>query len=149
MSEQETYNAEIRMEIDELKSDMTKLTEMLQILISRGQPAQTPQRPVIRQNQKWNRSHFDPIPMTYTELYLDLVRRGLITTKASPPPPNPHPVGFRTNLHCAFHEGAPGHDLEHCFALKARVRELVRTGILNFTDGHPNVQKDPLPVHQK
>ena len=86
--------------------------------------------------------------MTYTELYPDLVRQGLITTKALPPPLNP-PAGFRADLHCASHEGAPGHDLEHCFALKARVCELVRTGILDFTDSHPDVQKNPLPVHQK
>ena len=46
MSEQEVHNAEIRMEIDDLKSSMTKLTEMLQVLIARGEP---PQRTVIQE----------------------------------------------------------------------------------------------------
>ena len=44
MENQEQYNMEIRMEIDELKSDMAKLIEMMQVLISRGE---TPQRTVI------------------------------------------------------------------------------------------------------
>ena len=44
MENQEQHNMEVRMEIDELKSGMAKLTEMMQVLISRGEP---PQRTVI------------------------------------------------------------------------------------------------------
>src|SRR4051812_10061815 len=44
MEYQEQHNAEVRMEIDELKSGMTKLTEMLQVLIARGEP---PQKTII------------------------------------------------------------------------------------------------------
>ena len=44
MADQEQHNIEVRMEIDELKAGMTKLTEMLQVLIARGEP---PQRTVI------------------------------------------------------------------------------------------------------
>ena len=60
-------------------------------------------------------------------------------------PPDPLPVGFRTDLHCEFHQGAAGHDLEHCYALKARVQELVRGQEINFGDPPPNVINNPLP----
>ena len=86
--------------------------------------------------------------MTYTELYPAMVQKGLITTKALPPP-NPLPPGFRSDLHCAFHEGAACHDLENCYALKARVRDLIRDKTLTFHDTNPNVQSNPLPEHEK
>ena len=44
MENQEQHNMEVRMEIDELKSGMANLTEMMQVLIFRGEP---PQRTVI------------------------------------------------------------------------------------------------------
>ena len=44
MENQEQHNMEVGMEIYELKSGMAKLTEMMQVLISRGEP---PQRTVI------------------------------------------------------------------------------------------------------
>ena len=103
------------------------------------QPAQTPQCPTMGQNQYRNRTQFDPIPMTYAELYPSMVQKGLITTRTPPPPPNPLPHGFRFDLHCAFHEGVADHDLENCYALKARVRDLIRDKILTFHDTNPNV----------
>ena len=113
-----------------------------------AQPAQTPQRPAMRQNHYRNRNQFDHIPVTYTELYPALVQKGLITTKALLPP-NPLPSGFRSDLHCAFHEGAAGHDLENCYALKARVQDLIKAEIITFKDSNPNVQSNPLPEHEK
>src|SRR3954468_6332129 len=56
MEYQEQHNAEVRMEIDELKSGMTKLTEMLQVLIARGEP---PQKTVI---VEVSRADVDPQP---------------------------------------------------------------------------------------
>ena len=44
MENQEQHNMEVKMEINELKSSMAKLTEMMQVLISRGE---APQRTVI------------------------------------------------------------------------------------------------------
>ncbi|XP_058724199.1 uncharacterized protein LOC131595748 [Vicia villosa] len=38
---------------------------------------QAPQPQVANQNQNRDRTHFDPIPMTYTDLYPALVRKGL------------------------------------------------------------------------
>src|SRR3954469_20327947 len=98
-----------------------------------------------KQNQIRGRTTYDPIPMTYTELYPALVQKGLITTRAMPPPRNPLPDGFRSDLHCEFHQGAAGHDLERCFPLKERVQELVRSKLLTFKDMGPNVVTNPLP----
>ena len=113
----------------------------------KAQQIQIPQRQVGGQNQNRNarsRGQFDPIPITYTELYPHLVELGLITTRPLTPP-DPLPVGFRSDLHCEFHQGATGHDLERCFALKARVQELVRSKEINFGDPPPNVINNPLP----
>ena len=48
---------------------------------------------------------------------------------------------------CAFHQGAPGHDIENCSALKDEVRRLMQSGILSFEDSNPNVQANLLPKH--
>ena len=105
---------------------------------------QAPQ--AVVQNHNRNRARFDPIPMSYTELYPAMVQRGLITTR-SLTPPDPLPAGFRSDLHCEFHQGAAGHDLENCYALKTRVQELIKAKILTFKDAGANVINNPLPGH--
>ena len=107
---------------------------------------QTPQ--AVVQNQNRNRARFDPIPMSYTELYPAMVQRGLITTR-SLTPLNPLPSGLRSDLHCEFHQGAAGHDLENCYALKTRVQELIKAKILTFKDAGANVIDNLLPGHDK
>ena len=82
--------------------------------------------------------------MTYTELYPALVQKGLITTRPLIPR-NPPPSGFRSDLHCEFHQGDASHDLESCYALKNRVQELVKTNALTFKEAGPNVINNPLP----
>src|SRR3954467_1261380 len=77
-----------------------------------------------KQDRNRDRTHFDPIPMSYTELYPVLVRKGLITTRFMPPPRDPPSKGFQSDLRCKFHQGGVGHDLEGCYALKTRVQEL-------------------------
>ncbi|XP_058767291.1 uncharacterized protein LOC131640956 [Vicia villosa] len=94
------------------------------------------------------KTEFDPIPMTYTELYPHLVQLGLITTRSFTPR-DPPPAGFRADLHCEFHQGAVGHDLEHCYALKARVQDLVRGKVIDFKAITPNVLNNPFPVNDK
>ncbi|KEH17615.1 bZIP transcription factor [Medicago truncatula] len=36
------------------------------------------------------------------------------------------PAWYQSDLSCAFHQGAPGHDIEHCYALKAEIHKLVQ-----------------------
>ena len=109
-----------------------------------AQPVQVPQQQNIDQNQNRNRAQFDPIPMIYTDLYPVLVQKGLITTRPLLPRNTP-PVGFRFDLHCVFHQGVVGHDLESCYPLKNRVQELVKENILIFKVAGPNVIDNPLP----
>ncbi|XP_050920028.1 uncharacterized protein LOC127137625 [Lathyrus oleraceus] len=45
------------------------------------------------------------------------------------------------------YKGAPGHDIENCFALKSKVRRLIQSGILSFENSSPNVQANLLPKH--
>lgn len=112
------------------------------------------------QNQQWapaprannfsvkEKVRFDPIPMQYSKLYPSLIQRGLVVPKGYPtPPPNPLPAWYNSAKHCEFHEGAPDHDLDNCFALKLRVQELIKSDILSFKDTNPNVKTNPMPNH--
>ncbi|GAU46722.1 hypothetical protein TSUD_100140 [Trifolium subterraneum] len=66
-----------------------------------------------------------------------------------PPPPVPAVLTtwYRSDLTCAFHQGAPGHDVERCYAFKKAVQELIRNKVLSFKDENPNVRNNPLPNH--
>ncbi|KAI5409054.1 hypothetical protein KIW84_054752 [Lathyrus oleraceus] len=92
---------------------------------------------------------FDPIPMTYVELYPSLVERKLITPRDPPAIPANPQWWYKPELHYVYHSGAPGHDVENCYPLKTKVQYLVRCGILCFEDVGPNVKKNPLPEHEK
>ncbi|KAI5387117.1 hypothetical protein KIW84_073321 [Lathyrus oleraceus] len=92
---------------------------------------------------------FDPIPMTYVELYPSLIERKLITPRDPPAIPTNPQWWYKPELHCIYHFGAPGHDVENCYLLKTKVQDLVRCGILCFEDVGPNVKKNPLPEHGK
>lgn len=83
----------------------------------------------------------------YTELYPSLLQKGLVVPRPLGPPSDPLHPWYNPNAHCSFHEGAPRHDLEGCYALKHIVRELVEKKILSFKDLGPNVKSNPLPSH--
>lgn len=86
--------------------------------------------------------------MTYSQLYPVLIQKGLITPRGyDNPPPNPLPAWYNRHKHYAFHKGAEGHDLEGCFALKAKVRDLIKSGVLTFKDVGPNVKTNPMTDH--
>ncbi|KAI5412787.1 hypothetical protein KIW84_057421 [Lathyrus oleraceus] len=95
------------------------------------------------------RVSFDPIPMTYAELYPSLIERKLITRRDPPAIPTNPQWWYKPELHCVYHSGAPGHDVENCYPLKTKMQDLVRTSILFFKDVGPNVKKNPLPEHGK
>ncbi|KAI5436705.1 hypothetical protein KIW84_022997 [Lathyrus oleraceus] len=87
--------------------------------------------------------------MTYAELYPSLIDRKLITPRYPPAVPTNPQWWYKPELHCVYHSGAPGHDVENCYPLKTKVQDLVRSGILFFEDVGPNVKKNPLPEHGK
>ncbi|KAK2403174.1 hypothetical protein QL285_052635 [Trifolium repens] len=107
---------------------------------------QAPQQPFNQQNRTQRSQSFDPIPMKYADLLPALLAKNLVQTKPPPPVPERLPAWYRIDLTCAFHQGAPGHDVEHCYALKKEVQNLVRANLLSFKDSNSDVQVNPLPT---
>jgi len=88
------------------------------------------------------RTQFDPVPMKYAEFLSMLLERNLVQTKAPPAIPKKLLARFKADLLCAFHQGAPGHDVKHCYALKNAVQDLIQANILS-SEGQPQVQQWP------
>jgi len=84
-------------------------------------------------------TQIDPIPIKYAELLPTLLKEQLVYTKAPLPVPARLSAGYRSDLSYAFHQGAPGHDIEHCFALKKIVQKLIRANLLSFEGSTPIV----------
>ena len=85
--------------------------------------------------------------MKYADLLPALLAKNLVQVRTPPRTPDVLPPWFRHDLTCAFHQGAPGHDVENCYVLKNEVQKLVRANLLSFKDQNPNVQANPLPNH--
>ncbi|KAI5436608.1 hypothetical protein KIW84_022929 [Lathyrus oleraceus] len=62
-----------------------------------------------------NKITFDPIPMSYAELYPSLIERKLITPRDPPARPANPQWWYKPDQHCVYHSGALGHDVENCF----------------------------------
>ena len=85
--------------------------------------------------------------MSYAELYPALIQKNLVQTRTPPAIPEKLPWWYKPEASCAFHQGAQGHDLNSCMALKIEVQKLVKAGILSFKDVGPNVKTNPMPSH--
>ncbi|KAI5396192.1 hypothetical protein KIW84_062407 [Lathyrus oleraceus] len=99
------------------------------------------------QNFERKKVSLDPIPMSYAELYPSLVLKNLLQPRNSLQIPEPLPWWYKPELCCAFHQGAPGHDIENFYPLKYEVQKLVKSGMVSFEDCAPNVKANPLPAH--
>ncbi|XP_050908986.1 uncharacterized protein LOC127122739 [Lathyrus oleraceus] len=92
--------------------------------------AQAPRQNAPTQNRRQGvKPLFSLILMMYTELYPSLLQKGLVVPRPLGPPPHPLPPWYNLNSHFPFHEGAPGHDFEGCYALKHIVREFMEKKI--------------------
>ncbi|GAU10494.1 hypothetical protein TSUD_421910 [Trifolium subterraneum] len=85
--------------------------------------------------------------MKYADLLPALLAKNFVQTRPPPPAPAVLPTWYRSDLTCAFDQGAPGHDVERCYAFKKAVQELIRNKVLSFKDENPNVRNNPLPNH--
>ncbi|XP_050895005.1 uncharacterized protein LOC127101595 [Lathyrus oleraceus] len=76
-------------------------------------------------------------------------RRPLNPIQPRNPPytPEPLPWWFKPDLHCAFHQGAPGYDIENYYPLKNEVQKLIKSDMMSFEDRAPNVKENLLPAH--
>ena len=91
----------------------------------------------------------DPIPISYTELFPQLLKSKQIVPVPLKPLQPPYPSWYDPEVRCEYHAGAPGHVIENCRSFKYKVQQLVRAGWLKF-DGQPSrpdVNKNPLPNH--
>ncbi|XP_019416408.1 PREDICTED: uncharacterized protein LOC109327698 [Lupinus angustifolius] len=89
---------------------------------------------------------FDPIPITYTELFAYLLGQGMITPVPGRVYENPGPW-HNENVNCAYHSGAAGHLVEDCRAFKYRVQDLINAKRIDFRETRPNITGNPLPNH--
>ncbi|KAL6336105.1 hypothetical protein AAG906_010383 [Vitis piasezkii] len=78
--------------------------------------------------------------MPLSRAFQKLMEGGLLTPLA----PKPVPPRFRLDLHCSYHQG-PGHDTDHCNALRHAIQDLIDQGLVNL--GQPSVTANPLPAH--
>ncbi|KAK7361817.1 hypothetical protein VNO77_03901 [Canavalia gladiata] len=104
---------------------------------------QTQRRP----NNERRVIHFDPIPMTYTELLPRLIQNSLIALCPMKPLEPPFPKWYDPAAKCDYHAGAVGHSTENCQGLKHKVQNLINAKWLNFEKDAPNVGNNPLPNH--
>ena len=82
--------------------------------------------------------------MPFSRAFQRLVEGGLIALLPPRPPPHPIPPGFRTDLHCAYHQRA-GHDTDNYVMFRHAIHNLIDKGLVDL--GHPVVTTDPLPTH--
>ena len=117
------------------------------------QPATQPNKQEINLKGAWpkrERTLIDPIPITYTELYPQLIKGQLIAPIYVEPLKPPYPKWYDENARCEYHFGNVGHSLENCTALKYRVQGLIKAGLLSFeAKGEPTVNANPLLNHAK
>ena len=89
-------------------------------------------------------THFDLLPMSYSQLLQRLLQFQLIRLRGMPVNPGKFPTIYDANARCEFHSGGVGHDVKNCWALKCQVKNLLNTGAFTFTPDGSNIQINPL-----
>ncbi|XP_039036137.1 uncharacterized protein LOC120172855 [Hibiscus syriacus] len=121
------------------------------ITMSRSQGTVAPPQNDNRQgarDPRRGRLQFDPIPVSYKELFHDLYDRHLVSPYHVIPIQPPYPKWYDANVKCDYHGGNPGHSIENCTAFKKVVQALRRRNVINFGDSEqPKVAQNPLPNH--
>ena len=82
--------------------------------------------------------------MPLSRAFHRLFERGLIVPLPPRPPLQPTILGFKEDLHCAYHQRV-GHDTDSCVALRNTIQDLIDQGLVDL--GRPAVTIDPLPTH--
>ena len=110
------------------------------------QPYQQPQQQQQPRQQALG-VQFDPIPITYEQLFPALLRKNLVVTRPPPAILEKLPPWNKHDRFCSFHQGALAQSTKDCFGLQKVVQNLIRDKKINFTDLNPNFQTNPLPNH--
>ena len=89
-------------------------------------------------------THWDPIPITYTELLLKLIESGFIAPFYLAPLKPSFPRWYNANVRCDYHVGNPDHSTENCSPLKHKIQSLIKDGKLKFEESNgPVGVEDP------
>ena len=81
------------------------------------------------------REDFSPIPMAYSELWPSLLENHLVVAIPGKVFQPPYPKGYNSDAKCAYHSGAPGHNIDSCL-----VQHLINAGWPSFQEEGPNVK---------
>ena len=76
----------------------------------------------------------DPILMTYTEFFPQLIANHLVKPIVLKPLTPPFLKWYNPNAQCEYHARIPGHSTEDCTLFKYKVQGLVWSGALNFDE---------------
>ncbi|KAF1894625.1 hypothetical protein Lal_00033683 [Lupinus albus] len=90
---------------------------------------------------------FDPIPVTYAELFAHPQTERILAPIAGQTPNTTAPW-YDPNANCNYHFGIIGHSTETCRALKHRIQDLIDSKWLEFKDTVPTITGNPLPNHE-
>ncbi|KAH1215084.1 hypothetical protein GmHk_13G036315 [Glycine max] len=93
------------------------------------------------------RDEFSPIPMAYSELWPSLLENHLVVAIPRKVFQPPYPKWYNSNATCAYHSGAPEHNIDSCLPFKYKVQHLINAGWLSFQEEGPNVKTNPLASH--
>ncbi|XP_050877617.1 uncharacterized protein LOC127081402 [Lathyrus oleraceus] len=86
--------------------------------------------------------------MSYSQVLQHLLQLKLVSLRGMPQPPERLPAGYNPNARCEFHSGGIGHDVENCWALKYKVKELLDSKAIQFTPNNgPNIIQNLMPAH--
>ncbi|KAF1891554.1 hypothetical protein Lal_00015152 [Lupinus albus] len=88
---------------------------------------------------------FDPIPVTYAELFAHLQTERILAPIAGQTPNTTAPW-YDPNVNCDYHSGIIGHSTETCRALKHRIQDLIDSKWLEFKDTVPPSQATLYPT---
>ena len=75
---------------------------------------------------------FDIVPMTYGQLFPQLLKHSLVEPKLLKPVIPPYDVDYDPNMQCDYHAGALGHSIEDYRAFKEEVQDLLDAKAINF-----------------
>ncbi|KAH1249866.1 hypothetical protein GmHk_05G013139 [Glycine max] len=77
---------------------------------------------------------FTRILISYADSLPYLLNNAMVSINPTKIPLPPFPRGYNLNVTCAYHEGVPGHSIEHCMTLKHKVQSLIDASWLRFKE---------------
>ena len=70
--------------------------------------------------------------MSYADLLPYLLDNAIVNPSKITQPP--FPIGYNSNVTCAYHRGVSGHSIEYCMTLEHKVQSLIDAGWLRFDE---------------